>query len=368
MSPKRIRPRPLVASQLMKTAPRMAGGGRSRAALVQRARESIARGSKSFTVASWLFDKDTRERSHLLYAWCRRCDDIADGQEYGFRGEAEELNLSKASARDRVEAIRVLTHRALDGQPTADLAFDALGLVASETGITREMCDDVIDGFALDAAGWTPRTEADLMRYCYHVAGAVGVMMAKVMGVPQDEQDTLDRACDLGLAFQLNNIARDIWEDDVAGRCYLPQEWLAEFDIPPGQHMKPQYRKALVEMARRLIDLAERHDAAARIGAGRLKFRQRWAVLSAANIYGAIGQEVVSQAELAWDNRARTNFLQKIGHVIAALKETISGSWEPDRMPEYTRGQLLVMARMEGPVAGVPNTPLRDEDVRRKDD
>ncbi len=365
---KRVKPRPLVASQLVKSTPRQAGGGRSRAALVSRSRESIARGSKSFAVASWLFDKATRERAHLLYAWCRRCDDIVDGQDHGFSNRGDTLNLDKANAQDRVEAVRVLTHRALDGQPTADIAFDALGLVAAETGITREMCDDVIDGFALDAKGWRPRTEGDLMRYCYHVAGAVGVMMAKVMGVPADAQDTLDRACDLGLAFQLNNIARDISQDDAAGRCYLPTEWLAEFDIPPGEVMKPQYRDQLVKLAQRLVKMAQLHDARARIGAGRLKFRQRWAVLSAANIYGAIGEEVVSQAELAWDHRIHTSFPEKIGHVVAALKETMSGSWEPTEEPQWDRGRLLMMARMDGPVAGVPNTPIRDESVRRKDD
>ena len=360
---KRIKPRPLVASQVMRNTPRQIGGGRPRHALVRRARESIAHGSKSFTFASYLFDKATRERTHLLYAWCRRCDDIADGQDHG-----GELKLDDASAQDRVEAIRILTHRALDGQPTADIAFDALGLVAAETGITREMCDDVIDGFVLDSQGWRPRTEGDLMRYCYHVAGAVGVMMAMVMGVPSDETRTLDRACDLGLAFQLNNIARDIWEDDAAGRCYLPQEWLAEFDIPPGQHMKPQHRKSLVKMAKRMIDIADVHDAHARIGAGRLRFRQRWAILSAANIYGAIGAEVVQQAELAWDSRVHTTGMEKLGYVISALRETVTGSWEPQIEPEWTRGKLMVMARMNQPVPGIPNTPIRDEGVRRKDD
>ena len=368
MSTKRIRPRPLVASQLVKATPRQAGGGRSRAALVARASESIAEGSKSFTVASWLFDKATRERAHLLYAWCRRCDDIADGQEYGFRDGARDLKLEQASAKDRVEAIRVLTHRALDGQPTADLAFDALGLVAAETGITREMCDDVIDGFALDADGWRPRTEGDLMRYCYHVAGAVGVMMAKVMGVPSDATETLDRACDLGLAFQLNNIARDIWDDDAAGRCYIPEEWLVEMDIPPGQLMKPAYREELVQLAGRLVGIARVHDAQARIGAGRLKFRQRWAVLSAANIYGAIGEKVVARGDAAWDHRVRVSFPAKLGHVARALKETVRGSYPPQFEPKWTRGQLLVAARMAGPVAGVPDTPLRDEGIRRKDD
>ena len=356
---KRVRPRPLVASQLMKSTPRMMGGGRSRAALVTLSRESIAKGSKSFAAASMLFDRLTRERAHLLYAWCRRCDDIADGQDHG-----GELKLDGSDPRDRVEAIRILTHRALDGQPTADIAFDALGLVAGEMQITREMCDDVLAGFTLDAEGWRPRTEGDMMLYCYHVAGAVGVMMARIMAVPASEAETYDRACDLGLAFQLNNIARDLWEDDAAGRCYLPMEWLAEFDIPPGQHMKPQFRGALVEMAARLIDLAESHEAAARVGAGRLRFRQRWAVLAAANIYGAIGREVRRRGEAAWDHRVHTGALAKIWHVARALKEAWRGSVEPAEMPRWTRGELVTMARMAGPVAELPRTPLADEGVR----
>ena len=73
--------------------------------------------------------------------------------------------------------------------------------------------------------------------------------MAIVMGVDPNDDATLDRACDLGLAFQLANIARDLSEDDSVGRCYLPQEWLAEMDIPPGQHMKPWLRPQLVTLA-----------------------------------------------------------------------------------------------------------------------
>ncbi len=359
----RIKPRPLVPSLFVRTTPRQVGGGRPRAALVRRARESIEKGSKSFAVASLLFDRATRERAHLLYAWCRRCDDIADGQDHGGT-----LNEDHSDPIDRVEGMRILTKRALDGQPTAEIAFDALGQVAAETGITAQMCDDVIDGFALDAKGWRPRTEADLMRYCFHVAGAVGVQMAMVMGVPRNADEVLDRACDLGLAFQLNNIARDIREDDAAGRCYLPMEWLVEQDIPPGQHMKPQFRTPLVAMAARLVDLAEHHEAAARIGAGHLRFRQRWAILAAANIYGAIGREVRARGAAAWDNRVYTSSLSKVVLVARALVQTMIGSRKLKTMPRWTRRALQDMARADRPAVPKPLTPLPDEGVRRKED
>lgn len=304
----------------------------NRAALVEQARLSIKRGSKSFSAASRLFDPVTRERVWLLYAWCRRCDDMADAQDHG--GALGD----QGGADDRVDTVRVLTRRALEGQPTGDTAFDAFGLVARECGITQAMADDVIAGFALDAQDWRPRSEGDLLRYCFHVAGAVGVMMAVVMGVSPTNEDTLDRACDLGLAFQLANIARDIVEDDAAGRCYLPVEWLVEEDIEPGQHTKPHHRQELADMAARLVALMEKHEAAARVGAAKLPFRSRWAVLSAARIYGEIGREVRLRGATAWDHRVSTSKWDKIRHAAAAFFEAVIN--RPPvlaEMPRWTR-------------------------------
>ncbi len=285
----------------------------TRAELVAHARDCIARGSKSFAAASRLFDPVTRERVWLLYAWCRRCDDLADDQELGGT-----LGPDAGNA-ERLEIIRSLTTRALAGKATGDPAFDAFGLVARECGLTAAMAEDVIAGFALDAGGWNPRSEADTLRYCFHVAGAVGVMMAVVMGVSPDDEETLDRACDLGLAFQLANIARDVAEDAAAGRCYLPGDWLVEADIPPGEELKPHYRRELVRLVRRLCMLERGYEASARIGAARLPLRSRWAVLSAMGIYGAIAREVEQAGEHAWDHRITTSKAAKLGHVLHGL-------------------------------------------------
>lgn len=309
-----------------------------RADLVIQSRDAIRRGSKSFAAASRLFDRATRERVWLLYAWCRRCDDLADAQDHG--GALGD----QAGADARLATIRVLTDLALAGEGTGDPAFDAFGLVARECGITRAMADDVIAGFALDAADWQPRTEADLLRYCYHVAGAVGVMMAVVMGVDPADEDTLDRACDLGLAFQLANIARDLDEDDAAARCYLPLEWLVEADIPPGEQMKPRYRRALVPLAHRLCTMEKAYEASARIGAGRLLFRQRWAVLAAAGIYGEIARAVDRAGSRAWDHRVATSGLAKLGHLLHGLWEAITPPPRTTARPALSRRELAAMA------------------------
>ncbi|WP_404482356.1 phytoene/squalene synthase family protein [Novosphingobium sp. BL-52-GroH] len=313
-----------------------------RADLVAAAHESIRLGSKSFASASRLFDRETRERVWLLYAWCRACDDIADEQDHGHAAPAEPG--TRLDPESRLATIRTLSELAMAGEETGSFAFDALGQLMRETPVTRAMVDDVIAGFALDAAEWRPRSEADLLRYCYHVAGAVGVMMAAVMGVPAGDEDTLDRACDLGLAFQLANIVRDVCEDDAAGRCYLPVEWLVEADIPPGEVTKPHYRHALVPQVARACALARGYEASARVGAARLAFRQRWAVLSAANIYGGIAREVERLGAGAWDHRVVIGKARKLALVGKALLEARAAPPVAAK-PALSRRELVAMAQ-----------------------
>lgn len=286
----------------------------TRDALVATARESIARGSKSFGLAARLFGRDVRERAYLLYAWCRACDDLADGQDHGHR----------LGGTGDIGTIRRLTDHALSGGTVGHAAFDGLALLVAETGIPRARIAEHIEGFALDAAGWRPRTEADLIRYCDHVAGVVGRMMALLMGVSPEDEDTLGRANDLGRAFQLANIARDIQEDAQGGRCYLPVDWLKEFGLEPGNLLTPENRPKTAALARRLADTAARYEASARTGAGRLPFRSRWAVLAAAGIYGDIAREVARRGEAALDQRVTTSRRAKLKWVGRALLQSLS--------------------------------------------
>jgi len=285
----------------------------TRDAIVATARESIARGSKSFAAASLLFDRRTRERSWLLYAWCRACDDIADGQDHGHgmtRVDDAPARLARLSA---------MTEAALAGHVVGDPAFDALRIVAAEIALPPRFARDLVAGFALDAADWRPRSEDDLHTYCYHVAGVVGCMMAVVMGVAPDDDAVLDRACDLGLAFQLANIARDIGEDAEAGRCYLPADWLAEVGLSAADPMAD--RAALAILGTRLADRAEGYESSARGGAAALSFRSAWAVLAAADIYGGIARKVRARGPQAWDSRTTTSGREKLGAIVKAWGE-----------------------------------------------
>ena len=295
-----------------------------RESLIAEAERTIRVGSKSFRFASRLFDQQTRERAWLLYAWCRTCDDIADGQTLGHGAAVTE------DPAGRVAAARALTERALAGESIGIPAFDGLRVVAQECGIPVRFVHDHLEGFELDSTGWRPDSDADLLRYCYHVAGTVGCMMAVIMGVPPQDAETLRRASDLGIAFQLSNIARDIVDDHGVGRIYLPRAWLRDAGLEGADLDSPEHRPVLAQLAARLVRLAEPFEASARIGATRLPPRSRWAVLAAANIYADIGRRVVARGERAWDRRVVVGKRAKLGHVARAL----SATWRP---PALTR-------------------------------
>jgi len=283
--------------------------------IVAAARESIERGSKSFRAASRLFDRETRERAWLLYCWCRHCDDVSDGQIFGFSG----------GETGSVAQLKADTRRAIAGEEVEELPFKALRQLLLECPIPERLLNDHLRGFELDEAGWQPKSDEDLSRYCYHVAGAVGCMMAIVMGVPADDEATLERAADLGIAFQLSNIARDIREDLDAGRFYLPQDWLEEFGIAkPADLFEPANEAALGTMIHRLVDSVGVYEDSARRGVDRLPFRSRLAVLAALRIYGAIGRRVGELGSSAWDKRVTVGRMRKLAFVVPSFAEAVS--------------------------------------------
>ena len=310
-------------------------------AVLAAAHEAIQKGSKSFALASRLFDGGTRDRATLLYAWCRHCDDVIDDQMLG--EGAHEWAKWGATPAERLARLRDCTDKALAGEPTGEPAFEALARVAAETGLPARYAHDLIDGFAIDVDWKTVISGDDLLTYCYHVAGCVGVMMAIVMGVPPADHATLARASDLGLSFQLNNIARDVAEDAARGRCYLPLEWLQAEGLSLETYALPESRAALHRVVTRLVDLAERYEASAAHGVPALRNRQAWAVLSAAQIYGDIGRKVRGQGPEALEHRAYTRRRDKLIAVALAAPEAIwkrnirvstpsdrTGLWTPD--------------------------------------
>lgn len=283
-------------------------------ALLDHAVHSISVGSKSFAAASRLFDPVTRRSAVMLYAWCRHCDDVIDGQE----GGRDAVPSSATQVRARLAALVEQTRAVYAGHAVDTPAFAALQEVVRRHGLREAYALDHLAGFAMDVEERHYLRVQDLLEYCYHVAGVVGLMMAQVMDVRDDR--TLDRACDLGMAFQLTNIARDIVEDAAVGRCYLPAQWLDELGIPRAQLGDAAFRPALAVLAQRLVGLAEPFYQSAEAGITELPWRSAWAIATASGVYREIGIKVRAAGAAAWDERVSTSKADK-------LRLVVKGAW-----------------------------------------
>jgi phytoene synthase len=239
-------------------------------------RESLRNGSRTFLAASLLLPRTVREAACALYAFCRMADDEVDGS---------------ANEGDAVSRLRERLEFAYQGRPLPVACDRALAAVLARYAIPRTIPQALIEGFAWDAEGRRYETLADLEDYAARVAGTVGAMMALLMGVRDPE--SVARACDLGVAMQLSNIARDVGEDARMGRVYLPLSWLREAGIDPDAWLaRPAHTEALASVVQRLLRVADAlYD---RVGGGiaQLPLACRPGINAARLLYAEIGHEV----------------------------------------------------------------------------
>ena len=283
-------------------------------ATLDQARQSISVGSKSFAMASRFLPQGMHEDCVMLYAWCRHADDVIDGQEAGFSTGGPDDPAA------RLAELRGLTHRALRGDAAAPV-YAGLARVVAARDIPHRHVDELLDGFAMDVDGRVYHDMNNLLDYCYHVAGVVGVMMARIMGV-RDEA-VLDRASDLGLAFQLTNIARDVIDDARIGRTYLPRDLLRAEGIDAIDPDDMGQRAALHRVALRLLDEAEIYYRSADVGIAALPRRPALAIAAARNIYRQIGVKLQAAGPDAWHGRLSTTKGEKLRLAAKAAAGTI---------------------------------------------
>jgi len=195
---------------------------------------SVCRGitrtaAKNFYYAFLVLPRRKREALCAVYAFMRRCDDIAD-----------DATLSLAERRQKLDAWLDLLHRAQQGEPTDDAIALALTDAQRRFTIPAGLLDELALGTAMDVEESSPAAEAaglalqyatfeDLRLYCYRVASVVGLVCIHVFGYRDPAAEDLAERC--GLAFQLTNIIRDVKEDAAMGRVYLPEEDLARFGL-----------------------------------------------------------------------------------------------------------------------------------------
>jgi len=239
-------------------------------------RAAIRQGSRSFHAASLLLPPGVRQPAYALYAFCRLADDAIDRDAGGA--------LALARLRRRLD-------RAYAGRPQPGAIDRALADVLAGYRIPRALPEALLEGLAWDASGRRYDGLPDLQAYAVRVAGTVGAMMALLMGVRAP--DAIARACDLGVAMQLTNIARDVGEDARAGRLYLPADWLRSAGIDPDAWLAaPRFDPAVALVVARLLHSAETFYQRALPGMAALPRGCRPAIRAAAALYREIGQEV----------------------------------------------------------------------------
>src|SRR6185369_4455101 len=188
-------------------------------------RQKAAQSGSSFYYSFLFLPPDRRRAITALYAFCREVDDVVDDV------------IDPDVARTKLAWWRQEIAAAFAGTAHHPVA-QALQPVIAQFDLSQEQLQTVIDGMAMDLERNRYLDFTDLERYCHRVAGVVGQMSAQIFG--DTDPATQRYAHDLGIAFQLTNIIRDVGEDARRGRIYLPQDELARFDVAPSALLKQE--------------------------------------------------------------------------------------------------------------------------------
>ena len=254
--------------------------------------EMLRKHGRSFYWARHFLGRETARRSTLLYSFCRFLDDVADGD---LPGGLELLNLIRA----QIDAGTI--------KGTSDVIPEVqiFMRLSAEVGIPSAAALDLIDGLIFDQGTVAIENEAELIVYAYRVAGTVGLMMSPILGRKDPHADAF--AIDLGIGMQLSNIARDVAEDAVLGRRYLPSDWCHDVSAQEIRgalvERVPEYRCTVSRATVKTVDLAEVYYKSGIAGLRYLPLRNNIAIGIAAFVYRAIGRRLKRKGCKWWQGR-----------------------------------------------------------------
>ncbi|MCS7034120.1 MAG: phytoene/squalene synthase family protein [Phycisphaerae bacterium] len=274
-------------------------------------RDICRRHARSFYFASFFLPRRKRLAAYSVYAFCRLLDDATDNNPGGeLRGiEGFESALARVYEGDFDDC----------GDDATAGVMRAFARTVREYDIPRRYFEDLAAGCRMDLSVRTYDTWPQLENYCYHVAGVVGLIMSCIFG-PIDEA-TKPRAIAMGNAMQLTNILRDIGEDLLRGRVYIPREDLERFCLAPADlaagKVDDRFRGLMsheIERARALFrtgaeGLCRLTDDGSRLTASAM-----------AVIYAGILRAIERQDYDVFSRRARLSLLQKFARIPAARR------------------------------------------------
>ncbi|PSV88502.1 phytoene/squalene synthase family protein [Photobacterium angustum] len=235
-------------------------------AFLQGGHKVTAKHGKTFYFASLFMGKRHAERSYCLYQFCRYLDDLADNQ----GNSSSKLNQFR--------------QRLIENKTERDTVF-----LTESFELPINPILDLIDGFLFDQNEPAIDSKRELLTYCYRVAGTVGIMMCHALEV--DDRAAFKYAIDLGIAMQLTNIARDVFEDAQLGRRYVPSTWLHGM-APLEIEQAPSHHCDIFHARKKLLSLAEQYYSSGMSGLSYLPKQSRLSIYIAAKCYQAIGFQI----------------------------------------------------------------------------
>ncbi len=259
---------------------------------------SIKSEGKSFYWASFFLPKKNRIAASRLYSICRYLDDVADNTK---------LNTSSQ--------IKNIFNQIKENESSE------INIFFKKNNINLGILKDLIDGLISDQQNVRVTDEKELIDYSYKVAGTVGLMMLPIINTKDAE--ARKHAIDLGIAMQLTNIARDVYEDAKMDRLYLPKEWLGQVSVSDLIDNKlDDQKKRLIELSiKNLIELSDKFYANGFSGMKFIPLRTRLAIFFAAKIYKGIGEKIKSDGYVYKLERIYLNKLEKLWITIISIPE-----------------------------------------------
>ena len=259
---------------------------------------SIKSEGKSFYWASFFLPKKNRIAASRLYSICRYLDDVADN-----------------SKLDTSSQIKNIFNQIKENESSE------INIFFKKNNINLGILKDLIDGLISDQQNVRVTDEKELIDYSYKVAGTVGLMMLPIINTKDAE--ARKHAIDLGIAMQLTNIARDIYEDAKMNRLYLPKEWLGQVSISDLIDNKlDDQKKRLIELSiKNLIELSDKFYANGFSGMKFIPLRTRLAIFFAAKIYKGIGEKIKNGGYVYKLERIYLNKLEKLWITIISIPE-----------------------------------------------
>ncbi len=242
------------------------------AGVEQLAQAVLSHHARSFRWGQFFLPPDVADEAAVVYAFCREADDAVD--------EAADPEAGAVA----LQALRAQFEGRSPRTPLVERFCD----IVERRQIPKSAVQDLLDGIAQDTGPVTIQDDGELLRYCYRVAGTVGVLMCGVLRVT--DREAIQNAIDLGVAMQLTNICRDVREDLDRDRVYLPKTRLDAFG--PDAITGPRAREAVRQVVRDLLAMADRYYESGFRGLRAIPARGRLAIVVAAELYRAIGHQL----------------------------------------------------------------------------